>query len=180
MELNEKRNAFFTPDQIGAALAHVVSKVEGDDYIYTYVYSFKYGWIRGEGDYVNHFYSLAIVKSGFEDCKFCLNENSPWMKTNIVQFIPCTRDYVNVGYDYRQYNPFGNKVVNFKEQFTKEEEEGANPFPYLDDLIQELAANKVEGEELAVEKIMEIADSFVDRKIQENNAGKEKVNKKTT
>lgn len=178
MELNEKKNAFFTPDQIGPALAHVVSKVEDDDYIYTYVSSFKYGWIKGEGDYVNHFYSLAIVKSGFENCQFCLNENSPWMKTNIVQFIPCTRDYINIGYDYRKYNPFGNKVVNFKKQFTKEE--GTNPFPYLDDFIQELAINKGEDEDLAVERIMEIADSFADRRIQERNVEKEKVNKKTT
>ena len=177
MELNGKKDAFFALDQIGAAFAHVVSKVENDDYIYTYVSSFKYGWIRGEGFYVNHFKGLAIVKSEFENCQFCLNVNSPWMKTNIVQFIPCTRDYDN-GYDYRKYNPFGNKVVNFKKQFTKESE--TNPFPYLDDFIQELATNKSDDEELAVEKIMEIADSFADRKIQESNTDKEKVNKKTT
>ena len=174
MELKEKKDAFFAPDQIGAALAYVVSKIEGEEYKYTYISSFKYGCVRGEGQYINRFSCLGIVKSGFEDCNFCLNENSPWMKTNIVQFIPCTREYQRHSYDYRKYNPLGNIVVNFKKQFTKENE--INPFPYLDDFIQELEENV----DLTIEKIMETAESFADRKIQENNVEKEKVNKKTT
>lgn len=145
---NEKSH-YFKPNLIGEALAYIVSEVEGDEYVYARLNTFKYGWTKRRGQWINSYYYMAIVKRDFKDCNFCLNPNSPWMKMNIALILKMTFTWPSDDIY------IGKESVDFENEFKN------SIFPYLDDFISELTIAKSEKDELSKEEVIKLAQAFI-------------------
>ncbi|MBE6140049.1 MAG: hypothetical protein E7172_00690 [Firmicutes bacterium] len=165
----ENKKYLFIPNIIGPILANIVSKIEEEEYIFDYVYSYSCEESRNLKRVIINYCSLAIVKKDFENCYFCLNSNSPWLKTNICHIIECTKELFIYDYDYKYYRPLGKTLVNFENEFNN------SPFPYLNDFIKSLVESKEYINELTEEIIMAFAQKFVQNYLKNNNYQKTRI-----
>ncbi len=140
----------FAPNLIGDALAHIVSELEGETYTYESLEVYERGWRRGQGVYINYFDTMAIVKQGLSKCRFCLNDDSPWMYARLAHILSCTMHWPSQTVNYEI-------PVNFADEFSSQN----CPFPYLNDFLAFLKKARSSEGKLTKETVMELANDFV-------------------
>lgn len=162
--MEEDKKYYFTSDEIGEALAYVVSQVEGTDYIWQYVHYWSPGWTQGLGYSISRSTKLSIVKAGYENLYFVGNRYCPWMVDKISHPIECIYTLLSVDNDYyRKYDPYKTIAGDFEDEFKDDPKQGwhikVNPFPYLNDFINLLVEARENGP-LTKETIFQLAMQF--------------------
>ena len=164
--MKKEKNFNFAAGDIGEALAFIVSKTENEEYIFEYVNYYATYWNRGLGFTVNSTTRLSIVKKGYEDLYFIENHKCPWMIDKVSHPITCIWDpYSSTEIDYyRTYDPYKTRKGNFEYEFKDNPNTlKVNPFPYLDEFIQNLATLQSD-KTLTKDEIMQLAQTFVTTK----------------
>ncbi len=162
-----RKNFNFTVGDIGDALAFIVSQIENEKYILEYVDYHAAYFDRGVGGGIVCATLLSIVKSGYENLYFLSNQICPWMIDKVSHPITCIRE--RYGADYcRKYDPYRKIKGNFETEFQNDPNRPlkVNPFPYLNEFIDELATLQI-NKELSKEEILQLAQSFVATKLKD-------------
>lgn len=167
--MKQNANFNFTVENIGDALVFIVSQIENEEYILEYVNYYSTYWRRGSGFEASCSTLLSIVKSGYENLYFTSNHVCPWMIDKISHPITCIYDpYLAGKSDYcREYDPFRKKTGNFETEFQDNSDNlKVNPFPYLNEFIQEIATLQ-NNKQLTKNEIMHLAENFIKRELGE-------------
>lgn len=166
-----RKNFNFTVGDIGDALAFIVSQIENEEYILEYVDYYASHWTRGNGVTISRYTQLSIVKSGYENLYFVDNQICPWMIDKVSHPITCIDGLQSWSgaVQCRKYDPYRKRKENFENEFQDESDNPlkVNPFPYLNDFIDELATLQI-NKELSKEEILQLAQSFVATKLKDS------------
>ena len=114
---------------IGDALAHIVSQVEGKDYVYSSVETYSWQEINNVKFIAGPMYNMAIVQNEYENIPFCTNirESELWKKQKIAMIFKNTYGYPK------------STSVTLATQDTYMRIFGNSLFPYLQEYIEMLA-----------------------------------------
>ncbi len=170
-----EKEKYLIINDIGPILASIVSKIEGEEYIFSVVFTQTYYFISGCGIRVNCLGNYAIVKEKLHDCLFpqiygiCRTEKDPLFISKSFQALcvckdPRPRLYgIECKYEFRNEKWQQDMIKdwgNIKRSF---DDIDVGCFPYLTDFLMLVFNYQVRNGKsyLSVDELKQLRDTFL-------------------